>query len=385
MNTIEIVQKQEFDFRYKYNIIFEEIFFAKGGIVLIKGASMFACAGIGELLLKSAGVEIVIANELLARRADFYKCIHNTNEIIIGDIQKNEVKSEFLSKITEDVKFLIATPPCQGVSNLGKNKNFDDKLKDPRNYLIFDVLEVIDKNDFDYILIENVPAFLQLYLPYKNELYNVEEILRDKYSDLYTIEAKVLNAKDYGVPQSRPRAIIKIYKIGLSWEWPIKEKEITVEEAIGYLPSLESGEKSDIKWHYARKHTLEHIECMQHTPTGKSAFENEIYFPKNKKGERVKGFKSTYKRMNWDRPAPAITMRSDAISSQENVHPGRLKPDGTYSDARVLSILELLILFSIPLDTDIPDWATDTFIRQIIGEAIPPLMTQKIVGGINHD
>ena len=349
---------------------------------MIKGASMFACAGIGELLLKDAGVDIVIANELLQRRVNFYKEIHTDRDIIVGDIQEKSVKEEFLSKIDDEVKFLIATPPCQGVSNLGKNKNIGDKLKDERNYLIFDVLDVIDQKDFNYILIENVPAFLKLYLPYKQSLKTVIEILMDKYFNKYEIDARILNAKDYGVPQSRPRAIIKMYKKGLKWEWPKEEKEITVRDAIEYLPSLESGETSNIKWHFARKHTAEHIECMRHTPTGKSALDNDVYYPKNKKGERVRGFSSTYKRMNWDKPAPAITMRSDAISSQENVHPGRYLGNGLYSDARVLTIFELMLLFSIPIDTNFPDWASDAFIRQIIGEAIPPLMLYKIVKGI---
>ena len=37
-----------------------------------------------------------------------------------------------------------------------------------------------------------------------------------------------VNAKDYGVPQMRPRAIIKLYKKGLSWPWPKPQKEITL-------------------------------------------------------------------------------------------------------------------------------------------------------------
>ena len=88
--------------------------------------------------------------------------------------------------------------------------------------------------------------------------------------------------------------------------------------------------------------------------------------------------------MRWDTPASALTMRSDAISSQENVHPGRKKIDGTYSDARVLTLRELFIVESLPAEWDIPDWATDTFIRQIIGEAVPPMLAYNIVKGIGE-
>jgi DNA (cytosine-5)-methyltransferase 1 len=118
---------------------------------------------------------------------------------------------------------------------------------------------------------------------------------------------------------------------------------------------------------------------MKHTPTGHSAIENEEHYPRQKNGERVKAFKSTYKRMKWDAPAPAVTMRSDAISSQENVHPGRKLEDGTYSDARVLTPLELMILNSIPRAWNIPDDTPEILIRKCIGESIPPLLIKKIV------
>jgi len=351
---------------------------------MIKGASMFASAGIAETYFKNAGIDIVVANELLEKRGQFYQHMYPTSKMIVGDIRDKEIKNKFLKEITEDVKFLIATPPCQGISNLGKNRNLEEKLKDPRNYLVFDVLDVIDKKDFDYIMMENVPGFLTIKLPYKNELYKLEEILKDKYSEKYNIEAKILNAKEYGVPQSRPRAIIKMYKKKLQWGWPEKQKEITLRECIGNLPSLESGEKSNIKFHYARQHDEKQVQWMKHTPTGCSAHNNDIFYPVKSDGSKIKGYNATYKRMNWDAPASAITMRNDAISSQDNVHPGRLLEDGTYSDARVLSLLELFRVSSLPDDWNVPNWATDTFIRRIIGEGVPPRLTYNIVKGIEN-
>ena len=72
-------------------------------------------------------------------------------------------------------------------------------------------------------------------------------------------------------------------------------------------------------------------------------------------------------------------MANGSISSQCNVHPGRCLPDGTYSDARVLTICELLKLFTLPLDWDIPKWANENLIRKVIGEGVPPLLIKKIV------
>ena len=80
-----------------------------------------------------------------------------------------------------------------------------------------------------------------------------------------------------------------------------KQEKISVIDAIGHLPSIESGENSGIKWHYAKKHSEKHIEWMSNTPTGKSAFDNIIYFPQ-KNGRKIKGFKNTYKRMEWYKP-----------------------------------------------------------------------------------
>ena len=124
---------------------------------------------------------------------------------------------------------------------------------------------------------------------------------------------------------------------------------------------------------------------MQHTPTGHSAFENEFYYPKKIDGTRVKGYNTTYKRMEWDKPAPTITMANGVISSQCNVHPGRLNKDGTYSDARVLTVYEIMRLFTIPDNWNIPIWANDNFIRRVIGEGIPPLLIYKIVRNLDGD
>ena len=193
-----------------------------------------------------------------------------------------------------------------------------------------------------------------------------------------------MDSSDYGVPQTRLRAIIKMCPCNEEWTWPVPiEKKVTVREAIGYLPSLEAGEKSDIKWHFARKHDERHILWMKHTASGTSAFSNPVYYPKKKDGTRIKGYESSYRRIKWDEPSPTITMRNDAISSQRNVHPGRELSDGTYSDARVLTPLELMILNSLPTNWNIPDDTPEILIRQVIGESIPPLMIKKIVGEIH--
>jgi len=303
--------------------------------------------------------------------------------MIIGDIRDKKIFNKILtSAIKEKTKLLLITPPCQGFSLIGKNKNEEQILADESNFLIFKAIELIEKHDFDYILVENVPRFVKVPFPYKGSFKTLTEILADKFSTEYNIESDILNAKDYGVPQNRPRAIIKLYKKKYSWLWPTKQKQITLREAISHLPSLESGEKSNIKWHVARVHSDNHVEWMKHTPTGQTALDNVKYYPQKENGERIKGYPATYRRMSWDKPSPTITIRSEIVSSQNKVHPGHLKKDGTYSDARVLTIYELLIISSLPTDWNIPNWASDILIRQVIGEGVPPLMMRDILQGI---
>lgn len=346
----------------------------------IKAISVFSSAGIGELLLKNTNVEVVAANELLPKRAECYSHFYPNTDMYCGDITLEETQDYMVSAAQKSgAKMLIATPPCQGLSTLGKNKKQIHYEKDKRNYLILSALNIIDRCDFDYVLIENVPTFLEMYFPYENDYFKLEEILNRKYSSKYKIEARVLNAKDYGICQSRPRAIIKMYKPDKKWSWPSEENEITLREAIGYLPSLESGESSDIPWHFAKKHNERAVLALKHTPTGKSAIANEVYYPKKEDGTRIKGFHNTFKRMDWDQPCPTRTTFSGSMSSHNNVHPGRLLPDGTYSDARVLTLLETFIVSSIPEDIDFPKDSTDTFIRTVIGESIPPKLMMKVI------
>lgn len=345
----------------------------------MKGLSMFSSAGIAETYFKENNIDIVVASELIEKRCKIHSWLYKECEMVCGDIKDKGVFENVKDlTIKNNCEFLLATPPCQGMSTLGK-KEYD---MDERNYLIFYVFDMIDACRFKYVLIENVPKFLTMSFPYNGVIMGLLDIIKEKYSETYNIESMVLNAKDYGVPQSRPRGFIKMWKKGLSWANPITQPEITLREAIGGLPSLEAGEDSGIKWHYAKQHSNKDIEAMRHTPEGKSAFLNEKYYPKKQNGERMRGFHNTFARMRWDEPCPARAMQSGNMGGHNNVHPGNLLKDGTYSDARVLTLRELFVVSSLPPDLDLPEWCTDSFIRQIIGEAIPPRFSESIIRGI---
>ena len=122
---------------------------------------------------------------------------------------------------------------------------------------------------------------------------------------------------------------------------------------------------------------------MMHTPTGKSAIYNEEFYPQKAEGIPVKAHHNHYRRLKWDMPCRTITQNNGVISSLACVQPGRVykseSGDILYSDARVLTIYELLIVMSLPLDWPIPEWAKETFIRRVIGEGIPSRLVREIM------
>ena len=373
----------------------------------IKALSLFANVGIAESYLKEIGIEVVCANEIDVQRIKFYKHLYPTVDVITGDITLDDVKSSIIKCSKEkQVELILATPPCQGMSTAGKQ----DK-NDIRNMLICHAVEIIKEIKPKYIFLENVPEQLITKIKYNGKEILIPDYLKAELGNDYNFNKQFLiNACDYGVPQLRERAIILLVRkdINKIWEFPKKDnKIITLQDAIGDLPQLDP-EITDIskeemlkifpnfyikkekcknisKWFTPPKHVYRQVYAMMHTPSGKTAFDNiDEFKPKKKDGSFVKGFKNTYKRQCWDKPAFTVTMFNRTIGSQNNVHPGRFigkDKEGfdLYSDARVLTIYELMIISSLPKNWDIPEWASDHFIRQVIGEGIPPLLVKKIM------
>ena len=158
--------------------------------------------------------------------------------------------------------------------------------------------------------------------------------------------------------------------------------EYTIEKFPDYKKKREAA-LSVSKWNYPPKHSWKQVEWMMHTPTGKSAIYNAKYYPQKADGTPVKAHHNNYRRLKWDMPCRTITQNNGVISSLACVHPGRPynTNDGEvlYSDPRVLTIYELMIVTSLPLDWNIPEWADDTFIRKVIGEGIPSNLVKQIM------
>ena len=350
----------------------------------MKALSLFSNIGVGEAYLHDLGIEVIVANELEEDRAEFYKKLYPDCNMICGDITDPAIYEQ-IKQAAEDVDLIIATPPCQGMS-IANAKRADKN--DPRNSLIKKVVNFINDLSPSHILIENVSGMAKTYIQHNNQPVLIMDYIKKNIPKDYTINYKVLNASDYGTPQHRKRLITLISKVD-KWEHPTpQEKVFNVKESIGHLPSIESGEKTDIPWHFGRKHNDNHILWMKHTPTGNTAFSNSVHYPKTKdkvtgKLRRIKGFATTYKRIKWDEPAPTVGMTNGSINSQNNVHPGTLNKDGTYSDARVLSVREILILCGLPAAwLDAHQDQKENFIRKVLGECFPPKFCAAILSTI---
>ena len=152
----------------------------------LNGLSLFASAGIAEMNLSQCNINIKIANELIPIRAKVHKFWHPNADIICGDITDKKIKEEILNKsLKENIDFILATPPCQGVSLIGKNKTNDDMISDPRNFLIFEVFEIMEKIVPKVIIIENVDRFLKMLFPHKGQMLKIEDIIKEKYQKTY--------------------------------------------------------------------------------------------------------------------------------------------------------------------------------------------------------
>lgn len=372
----------------------------------IKALSLFANVGIAEAYLEEIGIDVVVANEIDPKRTAFYSHIYPKTNMIVGDITDSRIKEKVIEySNNSNVELILATPPCQGMSTAGKMDKWD-----VRNTLICHAVDIIKKIKPKYVFLENVPQQLTTKIKYDGEIIRIPDYVKKELEEDYVFNDNfVIEAAEYGVPQYRERAIMLLVRKDLKWKWNFPEKTgiVTLEEALGDLPSVDP-EIYDVsyedmitllpeyeikkkkalevsKWHYPPKHVYRQVVSMMHTPTGETAFDNvEQFQPRKKNGELVSGFRNTYKRQNWNKPGTTVTMYNREISSQGNVHPGRLigkdeQGYDIYSDARVMTIYELMIMTSLPKNWNIPDGVTDHFIRCVIGEGIPPLLVKKIM------
>lgn len=340
-------------------------------------------AGVGGLSLgfEKAGFDVVLANEYDESIAEAYKLNHQATHMIVGDITKLPLEETF-SPYRGRIDVVIGGPPCQGFSQKGQRKTIHDE----RNFLFKYYVMVVDLVRPRYFVMENVPNLLTA-----EGGYFKKEIVELFNSMGYSLNAGVLNAADYGVPQNRKRAVIIGKRDGSAPQLPKpSDKRTTIWDAIEDLAFLESGEGVESQEYrlppqssYARKLRGGSMVLHNHVATRHSdiALERLRMIPPNSGKEMLPKehltksiYSGTWTRMGKDEVSVTITTRFDTPSSGKFTHP--------YLD-RAITVREAARIQSFP-DDFVFTGNKGSQMRQV-GNAVPPLLAQAIATVIMND
>ena len=176
----------------------------------------------------------------------------------------NELKcfNDGIHRAPEQIDLIIGGPSCQGFSRAGRRRK-----DDPRNMLFGEYVRVVKEILPRYIVLENVEGFMDMqflgYVGITGVHYPdgsvTPDILRNelKLIGYHTLEPRILNAADYGVPQRRRRAIFIGYRDGeKAPEYPKpthKGHHITLQDAISNLITDDDKRKSILESEYQKE------------------------------------------------------------------------------------------------------------------------------------
>lgn len=199
-----------------------------------KVISLFSGAGGMDLGFIQAGFDVIWANDIIPEAIETYK--NNIGKhIVFGDIRMIDSKD-----IPDNADVVIGGFPCQGFSIANTKRSMEDQ----RNFLYKEMLRIIADKKPKMFVAENVKGLLSM------EKGKVIEMIKKDFENLgYYVEARLLNAAEYGVPQQRERVVIIGNRLNKSVTYPNKThylltKEeglapaITCREAIGWLAPI---------------------------------------------------------------------------------------------------------------------------------------------------
>ncbi len=294
----------------------------------MKVVSLFSGAGGLDLGFIMAGHTIIWANDLYEDAVETYRK-NIGDHIICEDISKIDAAD------IPDCDIVIGGFPCQGFSVANTKRHADDT----RNALYKQLIRVIDAKKPKFFLAENVKGLTNML---GGKVF--EMILSDFRALGYTVCAKVLNAADFGVPQTRQRVIIVGVRSDLDFEYifpsPTHDKNginglpkwVGVLSALSAIPDPD--QPNDLPNHEYSKYKLEFNGYLGHRP------------------------------LDPDKPAPTVTARGDSKGGVVILpHPNA---------TRRMSCRELATVQSFPLRFEFAGNRSSVY-RQI-GNAVPPLL-----------
>jgi DNA (cytosine-5)-methyltransferase 1 len=341
------------------------------------GVDLFAGAGGLSLGASMAGIDVQLAIEKDKYAAATYMYNHSQTIMVNDDIRN--IKRIDIEAKARDVKILFGGPPCQGFST--SNQRTRNK-ENPANWLFTEFIRIAKSWLPDWILFENVRGIVETE---KRLFLNVIITSFEKIG--YTCSWKVLNASDFGIPQTRSRFFLIASKHGYRVDIPEGEKNntsITVKQAIEDLPLLRNGANMDFmnykgasKSDYVRQLRGNLSGCTGHLVTRNSelVLKRYNYIPTGG---------------NWE-DIPETLMKN--YKDKNRCHTGiyhRLHPDspsvtiGNYRKAMLihpwensgLSVREAARIQSFPDTYEFK--GSIGFQQQQVSNAVPPLLAKEV-------
>lgn len=398
----------------------------------MRAVSLFSNCGAGDVGFASAGFRFRVVSELVEKRLEVARLNHPDAVAVLGDLRKTwpVVVDSFREAHGSEAPVLLSgCPPCQGLSSArggrGKENDPDAGSRDGRNLLVLPIAEVAKELRPTFVVVENVPAFLRrrVWDPDSKTPLSAAKILCNRLESDYRVYAAVVDLCEFGIPQHRSRAFLTLVRKDTdairvlvrtgrapfpapTHGGPDSPDFVTIDDALreSGLPALDAGSAEGAASNGHPMHRVpvwldRRYEMVAAIPpgSGASAWETdrcgrcgtkgiastEAVCPncqsrllrptvRNEDGSwrLVKGFRSSsYRRMDPTRPAATITTASGHIGSDRTLHPW---------ENRVLSPAECGRLQTIPSSFQWGDsmdkWGS-TGVRQMIGEAVPPLFT----------
>ncbi len=310
---------------------------------------------------------------------------------ITRDIREIADPREFLAELgLPRVDVIIGGPPCQGFARIGRGKirsvELENHYEEVLNSLYKEFMRFVEVLQPLAFVMENVPDMAH---------YRDGEILKRISSQFpdYTIEWRILNAVDYGVPQRRQRLFVQGNRLGQKVRWPRPQaanRIVTVRDAISDLPDRTPPSLEEVLPYQPQQPLTEYQKKMREglrEDHRDKVFahiirqvreDDKLIFSILKEGQKYRDlpaelqryrtdiFDDKYWRLMYDQPAWTITahIRKDAY---RYIHP---------EHCRTLSIREFARLQSFP-DRFLFAGPRTERLRQI-GNAVPPLLARAI-------
>lgn len=311
---------------------------------------LFCGAGLFSYAFAREGFELVFAVEHDTAAAKTY-ALNLGNHVVVGDVRG----------LTPDTacEVLIAGPPCQGFSTLGKRDP-----SDPRNNLSLEVARWADVLCPSVVVVENVEAFLTTKA--------WKKLAGRLRRSGYIVSSMVLNSADYGVAQYRRRSFTFGVRSGTVVEPPRHSLPTTVREAwTGLSPSPDG-----VNGHVAPRPSELALKRMSLIPPGGDKRDILANAPDLAppswsliRNEAV----DVWGRMEWDRPANTLRTCFQNPSKGRYIHP---------EQDRVISLREAARLQSIPDEFKFEGKPTQ--IARQIGNGVPVGLGRAIAGTVRR-